>query len=150
MLVAVLLALWAAAISGYDGLRRRIPNVALLLVCVPAVLALVFQGQGLLGERPWSSAGGLVIGFGLTLPGYVLRALGAGDVKFAALLGLLLGASRGFELVLLASVLMGVMGLVLLFRLQVPREFRFPVAPMLAAAFVAEMVSGPLLPIWRR
>lgn len=149
MIVVALLSVWAAMISGYDWKQRRVPNAALLLMIVPAALALIIQGQGLLGESRWSSAGGMAIGFALTLPGYLLRRLGAGDVKFAAVLGLLLGVPRGFEMVLGGSLLMGAAALIML-RMRLPRQTRFPAAPMLAAAFVIEMFAGPLLPMWRR
>lgn len=143
MTVAAVLGVWAAAIGGYDGRRKRVPNAALVLALVPAILALALQGQGLLGER-WSlSLLGMALAFGLTLPGYLLRQLGAGDVKFAAVLGLLLGATRSFEMMLVASLLMGAMALSL--RSWLPRGARFPAAPVLAAAFIAEAIRGPFL-----
>jgi prepilin peptidase CpaA len=148
MIVAALLFAWAAAISWSDWTHRRVPNVALLLVLVPAVLALVFQGQGLLGARVWSSLGGMALGFALTLPGYLMHRLGAGDVKFAAVLGLLLGTVRGFEMVLLASVLMGLGAAALLLMWKFPKQTRFPAAPLLSLAFVAEMLGGPWLDVW--
>lgn len=149
MVVVALLAVWAAAISVSDWVSRRVPNAALLLMIVPAVLALMIQGQGLLGESRLGSAGGMLIGFALTFPGYLLRSLGAGDVKFAAVAGLLLGVSRACEMMLGASLLMGALAVIMLSR-HLPRQTRFPAAPMLALAFVTEMLAGPLLPVWRR
>lgn len=149
MIVIALMCFWVATVSWCDWKQRRVPNASLLLMLVPAALALIIQGQGLLGESRLSSAGGMAIGFALTLPGYLLRRLGAGDVKFAAVLGLLLGVPRGFEMVLGGSLLMGVAALIML-RMHLPRQTRFPAAPMLAAAFVIEMFAGPLLPVWRR
>lgn len=139
------LSLWAAVISWYDWKQRRVPNVALILVLVPAVLALVLMPQGLLGMGRGSSLGGMALGFALTLPGYVLKRFGAGDVKFAAVLGLLLGAARGFEMVLWASILMGLSAAGLYYLSAAPRSHKFPAAPMLAVAFIAEMWLGPVL-----
>lgn len=144
MIVAALLCVWIATISWFDWRKWRVPNAALILVLVPAILALVFQGQGLLGERWLSSLGGMALGFALTFPGYLTRRFGAGDVKFAAVLGLLLGVARGFEMVLVASLLMGAVALALL-KLQLSRHTKFPAAPLLSAAFVLEMTMGPLL-----
>lgn len=87
----------------------------------------------------------MALGFALTLPGYVLRRFGAGDVKFAAVLGLLLGVTRSFEMVLISSLLMGVTAFALLLLMKLPRETKFPAAPMLAVAFAVEMVFGPLV-----
>jgi prepilin peptidase CpaA len=86
----------------------------------------------------------MVLGFALTLPGYVLKRFGAGDVKFAAVIGLLLGTPRGFEMVLGASVLMGAAALALTV-MKLPRQMKFAAAPMLSAAFIVEMLWGPLL-----
>ncbi len=144
-LVELSLSLWVAVISWYDWKQRRVPNLALVLVLTPAVLALILQPHGLLDASRWSSLGGMVLGFALTLPGYVLRRFGAGDVKFAAVLGLLLGATRGFEMVLWASILMGLAAAGLYYLSAAPRSHRFPAAPMLATAFMAEMWLGPVL-----
>lgn len=144
MAVVGLLIVWSACIAWYDFRQRRVPNALLILMAVPALLALIVNGAGLLGERWSSSVGGMAVGFGLTLPGYIMRRFGAGDVKFAAVLGLLLGVGRGFEMVLGASILMGITALALL-ALRRQMQARFPAAPMLGAAFVVEMLWGPLL-----
>lgn len=145
MAVTVVLSAWAAIISWYDWKQRRVPNLALVLVLVPAVLALILQPQGLLGAARWSSLAGMALGFALTLPGYVLKRFGAGDVKFAAVLGLLLGAARGLEMVLWSSILMGLVAAGLYYLSAAHRSHKFPAAPMLAAGFIAEMLWGPLL-----
>lgn len=144
MIVVTLLGVWVAAISWFDWRQLKVPNAALILVLVPAVLVLAVDGRGLLGEKWLSSLGGMAVGFALTLPGYVVRRFGAGDVKFAAVLGLLLGVGRGFEMVLGASILMGAAALLLL-ALHRTMQARFPAAPMLGAAFAVEMMWGPLL-----
>ncbi|WP_051278745.1 prepilin peptidase [Solimonas flava] len=144
MVVVGLLIVWTACIAWYDFRQRRVPNVLLILAAVPALLALIVNGVGLLGERWGSSVGGMALGFALTIPGYALHRFGAGDVKFAAVLGLLLGVGRGFEMVLGASILMGVAALFLL-ALHRQMQARFPAAPMLGAAFAVEMMWGPLL-----
>ncbi|WP_169518328.1 prepilin peptidase [Solimonas variicoloris] len=143
-MAAALLGAWVTVIAWYDLRQRRVPNVLLILMAVPAFLALIVNGTGLLGERWGSSVGGMALGFALTIPGYALHRFGAGDVKFAAMLGLFLGAERGFEMVLGASILMGVTALALL-ALRRQLQARFPAAPMLSAAFVVEMLWGPLL-----
>ncbi|WP_084197173.1 prepilin peptidase [Solimonas soli] len=144
MIVALLLSVWAAAIAGFDWWRRKVPNAALVLTLVPASLALVFQGQGLLGQRWQDSLLGMAIAFALALPGYLRRGLGAGDVKFAAVLGLLLGTARSFEMLLGAAILMGCVAGVMLLR-GARGSAKFPAAPMLAAAFVVEVFCGPML-----
>jgi len=142
MIVSLALSAWAATIAVYDWRQMRVPNVLLVLALVPASLALIFNPTGLLGADRLSSLAGMGIAFGLTLPGYIFRRFGAGDVKFAAVLGLMLGTARAFELILGASLLMGLAALILL---KLPVRNKFAAAPMLAAAFIVEMFCGPLL-----
>jgi prepilin peptidase CpaA len=100
-LVLSLLALVALVLTAvvYDLRSRRIPNA---LVASGIALGLFIQtvapeGGGLfshpagaLGLLP-ALLGGL-LGFGLFLPLYALRAMGAGDVKLLAMIGVWLGA----------------------------------------------------------
>lgn len=142
--MVVALGSWAAAVAWIDWRQRRVPNLALLLLLVPAALALVVQRQGLLGEGVLSSLGGCGLAFAATLPGYLLKRFGAADVKLAGCLGLLLGAVRTLEMLLLAAVLLGLLAITLLLAGS-SRESRFPAAPAFAAAFAVGMLWGPWL-----
>jgi len=84
------LAITALVISAvfFDLRTRRIPNV---LVVAGACLG-VFLGACQLGVAGiTSSLLGLLAGFALFLPGYLLRMTGGGDLKLMAALGTLLG-----------------------------------------------------------
>ncbi len=90
-----------AAIS--DVKDRRIPN---LLTYPSMVAGLLLQGllhawKGLLA----GAGGGLLFG-GIFLLFYLVRAMGAGDVKLAAALGCIVGSSAAFP-VMLATALAG-------------------------------------------
>src|SRR6266566_6889956 len=88
-----------AAIS--DVKERRIPN----LLTYPALVAgLLLQGilhgwQGLL----LSAGGGLLFG-GVFLLFYLVRAMGAGDVKLAAALGSIVGSSATWPVMFATAV----------------------------------------------
>lgn len=71
-----------------DLRSRRIPN-ALTLAGAAAGIALSLAPGGIGGRE---ALGGMAIGLGALLPMYVLRALGAGDVKLMAAVGSFLGA----------------------------------------------------------
>ncbi|ABB75653.1 prepilin peptidase CpaA [Nitrosospira multiformis ATCC 25196] len=88
----LLLLLLAAAWS--DIRSRRIPNSlvfpgAIIGVLLHALLPQEAGGLGVLG-----SLAGLGTGLALLLPLYLLRAMGAGDVKLMAMVGAFLGAQE--------------------------------------------------------
>lgn len=95
----------------YDIRYRRIPNWLVL----PAVLVGFALNAFLFGLAGLSHAG---LGFGLAvliyMPLYVLRGMGAGDVKLAAALGAFLGWQNWLMLFMLAAVIGGVLAVVLM------------------------------------
>lgn len=71
-----------------DLLTHRVPNrLTGSLLCVGLALGLAFSGWRGLGD----AVVGALVGLGILLPLYLFRAMGAGDVKFLAALGSLLG-----------------------------------------------------------
>lgn len=129
--LVVFLALLIAAVT-CDLHSRRIPNGFVLF---GMALGLLFQtvvpsGGGLFlptgggGLGPWAALAGAATGLALLLPMYALRALGAGDVKLLAMVGMWLGAGpvawtalwtllAGGALALLAALAGGVLRQVL-------------------------------------
>ena len=71
-----------------DLWSRRVPNALTLGV---ATMGLTFAALGLSGLSPMAALGGLVVGLLLMLPGHLIGATGAGDVKLLAAIGTLLG-----------------------------------------------------------
>lgn len=105
--VAALLALLACAVW-FDIRTRRIPNRLVL-----SGLAMSFATQafiGLHGLQAWGL--GLLAGFGLLLPLYLLRAMGAGDVKLMALVGSFLGPVSTLGVVVATLISGGVLAIV--------------------------------------
>jgi prepilin peptidase CpaA len=91
----LLIALLLIAV-GVDLKSRRIPNVLVLVGL--ALAALVHSWAKLQGAVPlagtaaWSPLAGALTGLALMLPLYLLRAMGAGDVKLMAMVGGFVGA----------------------------------------------------------
>ncbi|MBH1986107.1 MAG: prepilin peptidase [Burkholderiales bacterium] len=88
-LATALIAMWSLAIAVMDLRHRRIPNALSLGSWLVGVVHLLVWQHSPLGES--ASSAWLAAGFALlvTLPGYVTRQLGAGDVKFLVGIGLL-------------------------------------------------------------
>lgn len=142
VVLCVLLA-WALAVAVIDWRLRKVPNVLLLFLLVPAIAVLGWQGQGLNGAAPMASVYGLMAGFILTLPGYLAHKLGAGDVKLAAVMGFVLGWPLTLWAMLGAALLLGAMSLsvVRLFGMTDGRAIRVPAAVALAGGFAATLLA---------
>ncbi|GGB97789.1 membrane protein [Oxalicibacterium flavum] len=106
MMTVLVISLCAAVII-YDLLFRRVPNWLLLAAFMSHVGWLVVMGNGLNGIDIWQSLIGGFVGLVLFLPFYALHAMGAGDVKFFALLGLMMGVSALLPIWLIGSVIAG-------------------------------------------
>src|SRR5437660_1574152 len=103
--VAVAIAVGAAMTDVHE---RRIPN---RLTYPAALIGLAMQGvlygwHGLL----LAAAGGLVFG-GVFLAFYMVRAMGAGDVKLAAALGCVVGLAASLQVMLATAIFGGILAL---------------------------------------
>jgi prepilin peptidase CpaA len=95
-----------------DLALRKIPNVLVLcgLLLALVVHALAGPPRDLLSG--W--LGGLLAGFFLFLPLYLLRGMAAGDVKLMAMVGAFAGPEQALQIALLSFLIGGVLGLVLM------------------------------------
>src|SRR4030095_2903311 len=85
-LVTLVIGVLAATVI--DIRTRRIPNV---LTGLMAATGIGLAAVGANGVSLAAAAFGIVIGFGLMLPGHALGATGAGDVKLMAAVGAIVG-----------------------------------------------------------
>ena len=133
MLPWLLLLLIVAA--GFDLRQRRIPNAIPLCILLIAI-ALLLLAPGAAFASGWGAGlAGLGLGAVLMLPGYLARALGAGDVKRMAAVGFALGWPLALPLVLATALAMGLLALL---AWLTGRRGRQPAAPaMLLGTVVA-------------
>ncbi len=118
-MVLIVLAVLLLMATGEDIRSRRIPNK---LVLVGVVLGFGFNGflpagLGFNSEVPgglgWLAAlKGLALGIAVLLPIYLLRAMGAGDVKLMGMVGAFLGPADLVGAVISTFIAGGVMALV--------------------------------------
>jgi prepilin peptidase CpaA len=108
MLVLLALLIGAAV---YDVRYRKIPNWLTM-----SGIALGFAINFAIGPPEGGvlfALKGFAAGFGLYLGLYVLRAMGAGDVKLMGAVGALVGPERWFGIFLVTAIVGGVMALLL-------------------------------------
>ncbi len=96
-----------------DLRTRRIPNV---LTASMAAAGVGIAAAGLSGVSVWAAGLGLIVGLALMLPGHVLGATGAGDVKLMAAIGSLVGPVLVVKAVLFTLVAGGVLAVVVALR----------------------------------
>lgn len=111
----VLSALCAGVGSGalVDLARRRIPNEVSLATAGAGV---IFAATGVSDMTLTSSLVGFAMGFAMMLPGHLLGATGAGDVKLFAAAGALLGPERVLQAFCFMAIAGGVLAVCVAWR----------------------------------
>jgi prepilin peptidase CpaA len=97
-----------------DVRARRVPNVLVLAMLVLASVGalMTWSPAGSMVRAMW----GMLVGLAMWLPFWLLGLLGAGDVKYFAAASAWIGAPLAWRAALVAAVLGGVMGILLLIR----------------------------------
>ena len=112
--MAIIAALLSMLAIFSDLYARRIPNAWLLESITIGSGLIVFSWlQGASGSA-WPALLGLLTGIISLLPFYIFRWMGAGDVKFFAVLGFLLGAKALLPIWTIASAIAGIHAVVIL------------------------------------
>jgi len=127
--VAILLCLLTIA---SDVIEHRVRNTWLLAALTIGAGWTIWSWLNENGAPPWAAGVGLLIGLLVLLPFYVMRWMGAGDVKFFATLGFLLGGKALLPIWIIASVLGGIHAVGLLLSRYVMRHAGSGLAAMQA------------------
>lgn len=97
---------WSLAVLATDLSVRRIPNWYSIAAIALASIFLAVTGQAVLGASWQAVLLGAALALALTLPGYLARWLGAGDVKLLFAIGVL----GGWQVVLVSFAVAGILG----------------------------------------
>lgn len=126
-----------------DVRTHRISNGWLLAALIPGVVWLAVRGVGPASQGWASSLLGLGLCLAVLLPGWLAgRRLGAGDVKFAAVCGGILGPLGSVSMLLLAMLVQGLWSLLVLLTIRGKgRHLRIPAGPALATGFIVTLVA---------
>ncbi|MFC5475293.1 A24 family peptidase [Paraherbaspirillum soli] len=141
IVLLVLCGLLSAAVWS-DIRSHRIPN---LLVLSGAALGLALnsvlpEGYGFISALPgalgfWTALAGIGLSVAILLPLYLLRAMGAGDVKLMAMVGAFLGPNAMIGAILLTFILGGVLSLLAALRYGTLGRMLGNVRTMLTSSF---------------
>jgi prepilin peptidase CpaA len=142
------LAAWLLIAAVTDWRQRRIPNlvVAAGMLSGLAVQALAPPGQGLFAFG-WGGLGigasllGILAGLALFLPLYLLRAVGAGDVKLLAMVGAWLGPQHLLLAALLTLLAGGVLSLAAMLLSRSSRQVLANVQVLLTTSAIAAQLG---------
>src|SRR5215510_4704581 len=91
-----------------DVRTRRIPNE---LTATLAGIGVGLAATGVSGVPLWGSVLGFVVGLALMMPGHVLGATGAGDVKLMAAFGAIVGPGLVIKAFLFTAIAGGVLAI---------------------------------------
>jgi len=116
-MLTVLILLSATTAAYFDLRWRRIPN---WLVGATIVLSLAWHTWSSGWDGLKMSAAGLLVGMALLLPLYLLKGMGAGDVKFFAAIGAAVTFNHILSVFVFAALIAGGMAL---FRVLFARAF---------------------------
>jgi prepilin peptidase CpaA len=113
--IMLLLGAWALVLGVHDQLRGRLPNLWLAPALIFAIMWMLVFGESPTSVGIAHAWMGFGVAFALLLPGYALRQVGAGDVKFLAVMGLFLGPAGVLVVIILGyAVVIGARWLALL------------------------------------
>jgi len=113
----------------HDLYARRVSNRGLLIASAAALVGLAWQWLGAARGFPAMHLIGFALGLLSLLPFYAVGWMGAGDVKYFAVLGLLLGAAPLLPIWIIASLLAGAHAVcVIMGRRLAPRLAGLPLA----------------------
>src|SRR5262245_18235676 len=136
-----LVIVYVTMVALIDLRTQRIPNA---LSATAAALGLFAQVS--LNGAPglWSALAGAAIALGMFLPFYLLRAVGAGDVKAMATVGIFLGAQAtplAVAFTLIAGAIVGVIVLLRQSSAVAARGRRFAYGGAIAVGTLATLVA---------
>ncbi len=140
---AAALSAWLLLAAWIDLRTRRIPNwlVAGGMLAGLLLQAIAPTGTGLFSYQ-WGSIGtlqallGLATGLALFMPLYLLRAVGAGDVKLLAMVGVWMGPKLLFSTTLLILLAGGVLALIVMLASRSSRQVLANVRFMLTTTLI--------------
>ncbi|MGB8855719.1 MAG: A24 family peptidase [Burkholderiales bacterium] len=140
--VIAILGIFLLLCAKSDLVSRRIPNQLVFIGAGVGVLlnSALPEGFGFMSALPgalgfWHALAGLALGLVLLLPLYMLRAMGAGDVKLMAMVGAFIGPNAIVNTVLITFIAGGILALFVGLKNNVLRQMFVNLREMLLGAY---------------
>ncbi|PTB21963.1 hypothetical protein C9I57_04890 [Trinickia symbiotica] len=154
---AIVFTAWAAAVAIWDCRTRRVPN-ALAVVGLAVASACSLMRMSPFGITAVQAAQGAALGFLAVLPFFLMRVMGAADVKVFAVLGAWCGVRALIDLWCMASIAAALHAVTLLVAARMPMSAlwrrgqpTFTVGTRRGAPYAALLVAAAgLLMVGRR
>lgn len=113
MAIQVILTFWAATLAASDVRHRKLPNVWLLAGLALGAVVLIARGTMPFGHLVLEGVLALALALACFVPFYLAGWMGAGDVKFLAVIGWLGGFETLFAVFVIGSLIAGIAGIVI-------------------------------------
>lgn len=130
--------LLAAVLS--DTATRKIPNRLILVGIIAGLLCQAFLPDG---EGALMGLKGLGLGFVLFLPMYLLRVMGAGDVKLMAMVGVFTGLPNIYGIALFTILAGGILSLLFSLKMKASRRM-FDNIKLIMLLGITKVASGKM------
>lgn len=144
LIILLLIAAWQ------DSRHYRIPNALVFPGAIIGVLLHTLLPQELGGLGILTSLAGLGVGLAVLLPLYLLRAMGAGDIKLMAMIGAFVGPASMLSVTLYILLAGGVLAIgVVLLRGKLSRlmdNLKIMLLMRLAGSSMASLPASGMLP----
>ena len=142
-----LLLLFSWVVATHDFIHKKIPNsyvLSFFVVWIMVTVPQMFSNIEMMLPYLRNSAFGALLGGGMFMLVYIVsrKGLGGGDVKFMTIAGLYLGVSGVLPVVLIASILTSITGVVLILSKRMDRKGSLPFAPFLYISIIIVMFLG--------
>lgn len=134
-----LIILMAISLAAVDGLIRRIPNATLLGMLILQIVNIVVTtyGQGNTLDKLFESMFAMVIAYVVFVaPGFVKLQVGAGDIKYSAVIGFMMSFAGYFQVMIVMAI--GVLAYYLYLKIAKRGNLKTaaPMAPFLSGGVI--------------
>ena len=139
--------IWLVGLGFIDVKEKIIPNHLIVFQFVfwliISILEITLGKTSLISVLSFSLLGAFACGGVMFVIALIVKsALGMGDVKMLAVLGLFYGLANTYSILLFSTLIMAVLSIILLILKKVNRKTAIPMAPFVIIGFIVNILAG--------